>query len=97
MDGRDAPPEGILIHNIIMDQRECVGQLECKGRRHNIRGTSMFHCIGSKQDNSGTETFASCREEMRTGFVQFTDLVDKIPVDHKIDVPCNGFQVRGEF
>jgi hypothetical protein len=94
VDSLNAAPEGIIIHDIIMDKRKRVRELQRKRRMYNILGTSPFYRIGSKHDDCRAESFAPGREEMSTRVVQFTNLVNKIPVDHVIDLLCDRFQIR---
>jgi hypothetical protein len=94
MDCLNAAPEGIIIHDIIMDKGKRVREFERERSLYYIRRTSPFYRIGSKHDNCRAESFAPGREKVSTRFVQFANLVNKIPVDHTVDLLRNRFQVR---
>jgi len=53
-----------------------------------------FTASAESMRTAGRSRFASLREQVSTGFVQFTCLVYKIPVDHEIDISGNRIQVR---
>jgi hypothetical protein len=94
MDGLDSATEIVFIHDIIVDKRKRVRELQSERRLDNILGTSPFYRISSEHDNCRAKAFAPGSEKVSTRFVQFTNLIDKIPVDHEVNFLCDRFKIR---
>jgi hypothetical protein len=94
VDSLDSTPEIIFIHDVIMDKCKGVRELKRERRLDNILGTSPFYRISSEHDNCRAKAFAPGSEKVSTRFVQFTNLIDKIPVDHEVNFLCDRFKIR---
>jgi hypothetical protein len=93
MDGLNAAAEGILVHNVVMDQGESMGEFKSKGCRKDIIRTSPVYCIRCEHDNRWAKPFSSGSEKVGRSFVQLAGSIDKIPVYHVIDLLCDEFHI----
>jgi hypothetical protein len=94
VDGRDTPAQAVIVHDIIMDEREGVGHLERKGSMQEFIRTPGFHRICCKHHHRRAEPFSPGTKQVGGGLVQIARLIDKIPVDHVIDHLCDRCKVR---
>jgi len=91
MDGRDTSACHIPVHDIIVDERETMSELQSKGGGHQVDRTPFPDGIGRKNEHDRTQSFASRQEEMGTCLPEFSTGLSKIAVDELVDL-CRSVQ-----